>query len=685
MKAGFYPRLAATGVSKNKQLYVPYLLTCTGMTAMFYIVLFLSRSPLLSSVVGGDTAQMALDFGSYVVAIFSLIFLFYTNSFLLRKRKKEFGLYNILGMGKWNIARILFWETLIVAAVSLLAGLALGFLLSKLAELCLVNVMHGEVSYAVYFDVAAMGRTCIIFGAIHVLILLNSLRQIRASGARELLASEAAGEKPPKANWVLAVLGAALLAGAYYLALAVADPMSAMLWFFVAVVMVIVATYLLFISGSVALCRALQKNKRYYYRPNHFVSVSSMLYRMKRNGAGLASICILATMVLVMISSTTCLYFGAEDSLNARYANDFSVRVHLKQPDDLQAERLTPLREAIEKTAEEAGEAITAREDYCYASVSGVFFGGELETDVQNVDYSVSILGDVCSVYLVGLDDYNRCMGASETLADDEALIHTVRMDYTEPTFSIRGGETYRVKALLDDFMASGGAAMDIVPTTFVVVPDLARALAPLAKLADFNGDSMMNFCYNCGFDIDADDVAQRQLNSALVKKMRALCLEDGAADLIDSYSVESKAASRADYYGMYGGLFFLGVLLSIVFLFAAVLIIYYKQISEGYEDQSRFEIMQKLGMQPREIRASINSQLLTVFFLPLLGAVVHLCFAFPMIQKILMLFNLRNVALFAVTSVVSVAVFAVFYTLVYRVTSNAYYHIVSGTKERAA
>lgn len=685
MKAGFYPRLAATGISKNKRLYLPYLLTCMGMTAMYYIVLFLSRSPLLEGMYGGSTAQMTLNFGSFVVAVFALIFLFYTNSFLIRKRKKEFGLYNILGMGKWNIARILLWETLLIALVSLLTGLALGFLLSKLAELSLVNIMHGEVTYRIYLDLPAIGQACAIFGAIHVLILLNALRQISISGARELLASESMGEKPPKANWVLALAGVLMLGAAYYIAVTVADPISALMWFFVAVVMVIIATYALFIAGSVTGCRLLQKNKRYYYKANHFVSVSSMLYRMKRNGAGLASICILATMVLVMLSSTTCLYVGAEDSLNTRYPHDFSVQAGLSSPNDLQAENLSHLQAALARTVADAGVTPDTVEAYSCAATSGMFFGSELEPDVDAVDKSLVNMAQVCTVYLVGLDDYNRCMGTSETLEADEALIYTVRTSYTEPEISIRGGmQPYRVKKNVDTFMGSANAAMNMAPSVFVVVPDLAQAIAPTWPLTNGDGRYLMELSWNYGLDAQVSDQAQGQLRSALSQTMRDLSEAGGKAQLVH-YSIDCKMLARDDYYGTFGGLFFLGVLLSIIFVFAAVLIIYYKQVSEGYEDQSRFDIMQKLGMQPREIRASINSQLLTVFFLPLLGAVVHLLFAFPMMRKILLAFNLNNVALFAATSAVSVLVFAVLYTLVYRATSNAYYHIVSGAKERAA
>lgn len=303
MKKGFYSRLAWTGMRKNKKLYTPYILTCIGMVMMFYIVSFLAGSDVLKSMAGGDVMQSILGLGCGVIGVFALIFLFYTNSFLIRRRKKEFGLYNILGMGKWNLARVLFWESLIIAAISLVAGLFAGIALSKFAELGMVNVLEGTASFSMSIAPAAILQTIGLFAVIFFLILLNTLRQIHLTNPIKLLHSESTGEKPPKANWFIALAGAVILAGAYYLAVSIEEPMEALMSFFVAVIMVIVATYMLFMAGSVAVCRILQKKKKYYYKTNHFVSVSSMLYRMKRNGAGLASICILCTMVLVMVSS----------------------------------------------------------------------------------------------------------------------------------------------------------------------------------------------------------------------------------------------------------------------------------------------------------------------------------------------------------------------------------------------
>lgn len=322
MKVCFYPRLALDGMRRNKRLFVPYILTGAVMMMMYYILEFLRKSPLLDQMKGGGTLRMLLPFGCGVIGVFSLIFLFYTNSFLTRQRNREFGLYNILGMDKRNISRVMFWESLIAYTASSVCGILLGVMLSKLAELCMLNIMNTAADYSMRIEWSGIAQTLLVFGVIYFLLLLNSWIKAARSDPLELLHSDRKGEKPPKANWVAAVLGVLILAAAYYIAVSIKEPLVAMIWFFIAVIMVIIATYLLFVSGSVSLCRLLQKNKKYYYKPNHFVSVSSMIYRMKRNGAGLASICILCTMVLVMLSSTASLYIGAEDSLLQRYPRD---------------------------------------------------------------------------------------------------------------------------------------------------------------------------------------------------------------------------------------------------------------------------------------------------------------------------------------------------------------------------
>ena len=325
MKQIFYPKLAWMSIRRNSQLYTPYLLTCVGMVAMSYIVSFLGNGPMLDVMRGGDIMKEFLNIGFVILSVFALIFLFYTNSFLMRRRKRELGLYNILGMGKKNLAMVLLWEALMMGAISLVGGLFCGIALSKFSELVLINLLKEEVSYHLRLSGAAIHQTLVLFVVIFGLIFVNTLCQLHVSSPIQLLRSENVGEKPPKTNWFIALLGAVLLGGAYWLAVSIQDPLSAIIWFMVGVIMVIIATYLLFMAGSVAICRILQKNKRYYYKTNHFVSVSSMIYRMRRNGAGLASICILCTMVLVTLSSTSCLYLGAEDSLRQGYPRNIYI------------------------------------------------------------------------------------------------------------------------------------------------------------------------------------------------------------------------------------------------------------------------------------------------------------------------------------------------------------------------
>ncbi len=676
MKTGLYARLAWTGMVKNRRLYLPYLLSCTGMVLMFYILMGLSGSPLLSHMSGGGSSAMILKLGTVVIAVFSLLFLFYTHSFLIRRREREFGLYNVLGMGKGNIVRILLWETVITFAVTVLAGLILGVVLYKLAELGLVRLLRDTVTYTLSVSVRSLLVTAVLFAVIHALILLDGLRQLRAVNAIALLRSESVGERPPKAKWVLTLAGLVLLGMAYWLAVSIKEPLAALLWFFTAVIMVVIATYLLFISGSVTLCKGLQSNKRYYYDPRHFVSVSSMAYRMKRNGAGLASICVLATMVLVMISSTTCLYFGQEDAVNARYPHDITVTVygdeHL-----LNASELDELRQGVENTIFNFGGETSGVTEYRQISISGLVDGGNIFIDSTNA--SVTDSTHAIQVHFVPLEDYNDVTGQSLTLGDGQVYVATLRTDFAADTLSIDGGLVRHVMKREIPFLG-GAAVADITPSLMVVVSDFERFVPELQSFLKDKYGWYPGAYWNYGFDTDLPENQQGNTDGITPNLTASLneYLSHVSSDWSVGVSVESKAENRADFYGTYGGLFFLGIMLSLVFIFAAVAILYYKQLSEGYEDQSRFDIMQKVGMTKTDIRRSINSQLLTVFSLPLLMAGVHLCFAFPFIHKLLMLFNLDNRGLLIGTTAVSFAVFAVLYALVYKLTGNAYYHIVA-------
>ena len=674
MKRGFYPRLAWSGMRKNSKLYLPYSLACIGMTAMFYILMHLADSPALKLIPSSASVTMTLSLGSFVMGVFSLLFLFYTNSFLVRRRFKEFGLYNVLGMNKGNISRVLAWEALINALISLAGGLFLGIALSKLAELGLVNIMGGDTDLDLRISVKALEFTVMFFCGIFLLIYLNSLIKIRRSSASELVKSENFGEKPPRANWLFGLAGIVILAAAYYIAVSIKTPLTALSLFFIAVIMVIVATYLIFIAGSVWICRLLQKNKRYYYKKNHFVSVSSMVYRMKRNGAGLASICILATMVLVMISSTTCLYFGAEDALRDRYPRDISISASYSGLDSMTDENISALRGEI--SAAVGGAETENILDYRCASLVGSLENGILDLSEASIYSTAMTTYDyVAEVYIVPLADYNAIAGTNESLGSDEAMIYAYRMDYTDKTFAVDELVSFRVKKVLDSFPIADGSAMaSIAPTVFVIVPDFADTVAKLGGAVSSSGDEPASLSWNYAFDTPVSDEEETAMCERIGERLSE-CSQTGGYLY---YSRESLAANRADFYGMFGGLFFLGIMLSIAFICAAVLIIYYKQISEGYEDRRRFEIMQNVGMTKKEIRSSINSQLLTVFFLPLIFAGLHLGFAFPFIHKLLMLFNLSNLPLLIGTTAISFGVFALLYAVVFRVTSNAYYNIVS-------
>ena len=674
MKRGFYPRLAWSGMRKNSKLYLPYSLACIGMTAMFYILMHLAYSPALELLSSSGEVSTILRLGSFVIGVFSLLFLFYTNSFLVRRRYKEFGLYNVLGMNKGNISRVLAWEALINALISLVGGLFLGIALSKLAELGLVNIMGGKTDLNLRVSVNALEFTTLFYCGIFLLIYLNSLIKIRRSSASELVKSENFGEKPPRANWLFGLAGIVILAAAYYIAVSIKTPLTALSLFFIAVIMVIVATYLIFIAGSVWICRLLQKNKRYYYKKNHFVSVSSMVYRMKRNGAGLASICILATMVLVMISSTTCLYFGAEDALRDRYPRDISISASYSGLDSMTDENISALRGEI--SAAVGGAETENILDYRCASLVGSLENGILDLSEASIYSTAMTTYDyVAEVYIVPLADYNAIAGTNESLGSDEAMIYAYRMDYTDKTFAVDELVSFRVKKVLDSFPIADGSAMaSIAPTVFVIVPDFADTVAKLGGAVSSSGDEPASLSWNYAFDTPVSDEEETAMCERIGERLSE-CSESGGYLY---YSRESLAANRADFYGMFGGLFFLGIMLSIAFICAAVLIIYYKQISEGYEDRRRFEIMQNVGMTKKEIRSSINSQLLTVFFLPLIFAGLHLGFAFPFIHKLLMLFNLSNLPLLIGTTAISFGVFALLYAVVFRVTSNAYYNIVS-------
>ena len=663
MKGLLSIRLAWSGIQKNRKLYLPYCLTIIGMVMMSYIMQALSYAPALHAMKGGSNLEAILSLGKLVIAVFAGIFLLYTNSFLIRRRYREFGLYNVLGMDKNALCRVAFWENLIVAVIGLAVGLALGTLLYKLAELGLVNMVQGQVDDSFMVEPESLKFTLVIFAVIFALIMIRSLIQVRHTRPLELLRSESAGEKPPRANYLLGFLGLALLGGAYDMAVTISNALSAFTWFFVAVLMVIAGTYLVMISGSVVLCRLLQKWKGYYYKKQHFVSVSSMAYRMKRNGAGLASICILATMVLVMISSTGSLYIGAEDAIAVRYPYDSTVKLYFGRLDELDDRNVEKIQRTMERTLEAQKVTPTAEKIFRYVSVSGALLEDRLVTDFTEVN-AVMNYNQVYSLYLLSQADYNRMYGTDIALQTGQAMVRVYNGSWN--------GSHIQVGALELDVVGQLPCGLEmedmtLVPSLVLVVSDLQQASVP----------EECNMIFFCGYDFGLPEEETLEAHRALEAAVKALASEQKI-----HCRVECPIVERQDFYITFGGLFFIGMILSAMFIAAAALIIYYKQVSEGYEDQSRFAIMRKVGMTRQDIKKSINSQILTVFFIPLLLAGVHLAFAFPLVWQLLTMFSLTNKRLAICTNIGAFLIFCVFYVVIYKFTAHAYYRIVSGQEK---
>lgn len=665
-----YPKLAVNGIKKNRRIYLPYILTCAGMIMIYYITSFLTVSSFIKEMSGGTSIQMLLYMGCGVMIFFSAVFLFYTNSFIIRRRKTEFGLYNILGMDNRNISRVLLWENLMIYIVSMVLGISCGLLFSKLAELGLTKILGGNASYSFNAEPKSILHAAVYYAVIFLLILINSLRQIHLSNPIELMKSEHSGEKPPKANYFLAIIGVFVLGAAYFLAVYIQNSLGAVFAFFAAVIMVIIATYMLFVSGSVALCRALQKNKRYYYRTNHFISVSQMAYRMKRNGAGLASICILSTMVLVTLSSTVSLYVGEENALQKRYPRDIIVDTY-----SIDERPVSLTRSAVNAALEKNGETAENILHYSYLGISGGFIGDKVILDSDRkgelIDY------DIRQVFIITVDDFNRLMGKHEMLSDGEAIVYSTKNDYKFDTITIDEYGTFKIKQHAESFISNGVDAMQIVPSVFIFVKDEDVVQELYEFQLGIYGSSSSNIHDYYGFDLSCDADKQIDITSDIFENISRLKAEN--PDDWAGVTLEGLESNRSEFYALYGGLFFLGILFGTVFIAAAVLIMYYRQISEGFEDKTKFGILQKVGMTKEEIRKSINSQVLTVFFAPLAAAGIHMAFAFGIISKLLMLFGLTDTKLFAAVAICCFAAFGFLYTAAYMITSGSYYKIVSG------
>lgn len=658
MKSGFFARLAADNIKKNGRIYLPYMLTCIVTVMMFYMIKSLSLNPGLKGMVGGNFMNNTMGMGSWVVAIFSFIFLFYTNSFLMKQRKKEFGVFHILGMEKRHLSRVAGWENFYVMTVSLLLGTVLGIALDKVMFLAVIRLIGAEVSLGFFISPRALETTVVFFAVTFMLLYLNSVRQIYKADPIELLRAGNMGEKDPKANWLLTILGLASLGSGYYLAVTTTNPIASILTFFVAVLLVIAGTYLLFTAGSIALLKALRKNKGYYYRTNHFISISGMIYRMKQNAVGLANICILSTMVLVMVSSTTAMVAGMDHIVKNRYPADyvFYCEKGEKSIEEHKAE--------IKRLLKEQGVSVQREWEYRYLAFQAIR---------EEEGYSVlrerarSVEDDTDALFFVPLSDYNAVMGESKSLEPGEIMIYSNRRTFREPVLKLFGRE-YSVAEKLEGFVGNGRYEALICATLYIVVPDMDTILEIYEAQKQVLTDLAGNIGWVYGFDTDAGEEEQVLLANA--------CME--RPGLTEGCYLETMLEGKAAFLEINGGLFFIGIFLGILFVMATVLIIYYKQISEGYEDKNRFEIMQKVGLSRSEVKASIHSQVLTVFFLPLAAAGLHVAAASPLIVRLLAILNLYQWELYLVCVVSCFVIFGIMYVLVYALTARTYYRIVS-------
>lgn len=660
MKMSFYPKLAAGNMKKNARTYVPYMLTCIITVAMYYIVKSLSQNPGVKEMIGGGYLSELMFIGSHVVALFAVIFLFYTNSFLVKRRKKEFGVFNILGMEKRHLAWVLGWETAYLALGSLVLGLLLGIIMDKAMYLLVGKIIGGGVPLGFFVSARVIGQTVQIFAVIFLLICINAIRQVHVADPIALLQAGNAGEKEPSTRWLLALAGLVSVGGGYYIAVTVSDPVASLLLFFVAVVLVIIGTYLLFTAGSIALLKILRKNRKYYYRTRHFVSVSGMIYRMKQNAVGLANICVLSTMVLVMVSTTTSLMIGMEDVVRERYPADIMVYFKEDAPQGNQA-----YIEAIRALQRERGLAVKNEMAYLYLGLSA---SHEYKYEESHEIGVTSALDYMDELFLITLDDYNAVMKERKTLEEDEVMVYSNRTSFDIPVFRLLGRE-YRVAEKLDSFVGNGQYSAYISNTVYIVVPDREALLEIYDAQRELLGENARGIRQVYGFDMDADEEEQNAFYNDLLD-----CMAQNGISAV----TEARAEAKSSFISLYGGLFFIGVFLGVLFVMATVLIIYYKQISEGYDDRERFSIMQKVGMSRDEVKSAIHSQVVTVFFLPLIVAGIHVTAAFPLISKLLVLMQLTNTKLFIACTGACFLVFAVMYVFVYNLTARTYYRIVS-------
>lgn len=628
---------------------------------MYYMVSSLSMNPNMMNMIGGDVMQQILSLGIYVITVFAVIFLFYTNSFLIKRRKREFGLFNILGMEKKHLSIVIALESIIVFLVSMVLGIGIGILLDKAFYLLIAKMLNASIALGFYISYQSIVNSIILFFIIFLLMYVFSLIQINLSNPIELLHGDQHGEKEPKTKWLLAIIGLICLGTGYYMSVSIQDPVTAFVFFMVAVILVVIGTYMLFTAGSIVILKLLRKNKRYYYKTNHFISVSNMIYRMKQNAVGLGNICILSTMVLVMLSTTISLWVGMNDIIETRFPRDITVSIN-----SVDSNQALYTIDDMNNAIEQAG--IQTEDELVYRTLSVSAFNQGNTYTFGNENMSLQDISNVVVLYFITLDDYNRTEGTNVSLSPDEVLVFPSGKQFDHKTIDI-ASNTFKVKGILDSIKADSNYSANLQNSMFVVVDsmDTLFMIDDLQKQAYGTNSSFISTNYDFNLS-KSEEMSVKEATDALIANYPG----DTTYMMVDT-----QEGNYEDLLSLYASFLFIGIFLSFLFIMATVLIMYYKQITEGYEDKKRFEIMQKVGLDKREVKKTINSQVLTVFFLPLVVAAIHIVFAFPMIEKMLRLLYLDNTNLYIMTTVICFGVFALVYVLIYFLTSKVYYGIV--------
>lgn len=670
MHKGIFSRLAKQNIRNNKSTYIPYMITCIFCIAMIYMMEFLRDCPTLDQAVRqADEVRMIVFTGEIVVEIFCIIFLIYSNSFLMKRRQKEIGLYNILGLERNHIGIVMFLETIITSIGSLAGGIAAGIIGSKLALLLLLKLLHIPSVLGFYISVKGIFTCLFMFGIVFLMILFLNLAKIHLSRPVELLRGNNTGEKEPAAKWLMALIGFICLGAGYYLAVTTESPIKAITIFLLAVILVMAGTYLLFTAGSIVILKFLRRRKSFYYRTGNFISISGMLYRMKQNAIGLASICILSTGVLLMISMTVSIYFGMNDIMLNRYPYDVDMSVT-----SISEEECQTAIEAFEKAIADNKVPVEKSVEEIYLDIVCSKNGDQIlikpTNTIRNSD-SVLVLS------LLDQAEYERLTGISANLNDGEifawypSAVQKDSVTVDEKEFTVKKWMDKNPLTCGEDAV-SDNAVPVVTDEDFKKFDEMRTEMYKGVSSAPAGEDLTLHL----GLDITGSETEKIEFGTPVMETVKDLKKSGGLSE--NAWIISGiRQQEYESYYADNGSLLFIGIFLGSLFLMGTAMIIYYKQISEGYEDQKRFEIMQKVGLSRREVRSSVRRQILMVFFLPLLMAMLHITMAFPMIRRLLLLFGMTNTKLFIGCTAGTVLIFAVVYGLIYLMTARSYYHIV--------